>query len=91
MKGSTPKFLAVLLAAWGLFNMGFPLWRAAQITQTTGVFADLPSWHLAVGLTAVIAGLALYVVCERIDELTKHVASRGSASEVLESVDRNTA
>lgn len=74
MKASTPRFLAMLLVVWGLFSMSFPLWRAAQATHD-GVFADLPMSYLAVGIAAVLAGLALYALSARVEELANHVAT----------------
>jgi hypothetical protein len=71
MNPSAPRFLAVLLVIWGLFNMSFPLWRAARISQAEGIFAELPTSHFVVGLTAALAGLALFAVCARLDELAQ--------------------
>lgn len=62
-----PRFFAFFLLAWGLFNMGFPLWKAAEATIQSGEFSPLPIETVAAGLTAVLAGLGLWAVGNRRD------------------------
>ena len=62
-----------ILVAWGLVNMVFPLWLAVRAVETgaerplAGFAGDL----FPVGLTAVLTGLALLLVLDRLDALTR--------------------
>ncbi len=78
MRPSFSKSLAWILIVWGLFNMLLPFWREVQVASVEGRFVDLGSGaHVPLGLTAVLAGLAIRDLVSRIAELER----TGSAAE----------
>ena len=73
MRANAARGMSWLLIACGLVNMVFPLWLAVRAVETG---AELPLAGLAgdlfpVGLTAIPAGLALLLVLDRLDGLTR--------------------
>lgn len=71
MTPAATKALPVLLVIWGLINMAFPLWHALQTVSSDGSVLAADSAHIGVGLTAMIAGLALVALIRRIDEVER--------------------
>ena len=67
--------LAGLLIVWGLFNMAVPLWREAVVMTRTEQLSAAPGTYMAIGLTALIVGLALLQALARIDRLERVTAT----------------
>jgi len=74
MKTWAGRGFAVILMAWGLFNMAVPLWLAAEATRTSGSFAELPMSWPGMGLTSFLVGMALWIVLDRVEELARELA-----------------
>lgn len=74
MKTRSGRGFAVILVAWGLFNMSVPLWLAAEATQASGSFAELPMSYPGMGFTSFLVGMALWVVLDRVEELSREIA-----------------
>jgi len=76
MRSSGAKPMSWLLVAWGLFIMVYPFWRAlgAAGTANEEVLSAIVSRAFPMGLTALIAGLALLSVLARFEALERRIS-----------------
>ena len=73
MKTWAGRGFAVILMAWGLFNLAVPLWLAAEATQASGSLVELPMSYPGMGLTSFLVGMALWIVLDRVEELAREL------------------
>lgn len=74
MKTWSGRGLAVILMAWGLVHMAVPLWLAAEATRASGSLAELPMSYPGMGFTSFLVGMALWMVLDRVEELSRELA-----------------
>lgn len=73
---SGSKWLGMLLALWGLFLMGAPLWVETQVSVVGSTDGSTLPGMMATGLTGVLAGLGIMAVSSRLDSLGREQEGR---------------